>query len=132
MDKCEDCNKELKYSQVVWVRRDKPIDGDWNKPICADCYGNIYPGRKPSFLSQQRMEPDNVPIVFNIDRLDDTGYGITINKEYGSAYVHLRKSDPYESRVIRLDFHQLCNMVDEIRLAEKKEKNNRVLAGIDD
>ena len=73
-----------------------------------------------------------IPIVFNADRRDDTGYGLQMSKEYGDAYVYLEKHDPYENRMIRLDFSQVCSMVDEIRLAEKKEQNKRLHAGIED
>ena len=71
-----------------------------------------------------------VPIIFNVDLRDATGYGLAMWKKRGDAYVHLIKNDPYESRMIRLDFSQVCSMVDEIRIAERKEKNNRVNLGI--
>ena len=74
---------------------------------------------------------DNVPIVFKIDRRDDTGYGMMISKGLDSSQVFLRKDDPYESRTIRLDFNQLLNMLTELKTAEKKEMNQRVLLGIE-
>lgn len=73
---------------------------------------------------------DQVPIVFTIDRRDDTGYGMVVSKELGSPDVLLRKVDPYEDQLIRLDFRKLLGMLNQLNVAERKEKNNRVLLGI--
>jgi len=69
-------------------------------------------------------------MIFKIDRRDSTGYGLAMWKKYGGAYIVLEKNDPYEKRSIRLDFSQLCSMVDEIRIAERKENNIRLHSGI--
>lgn len=69
---------------------------------------------------------ENVPIIFSADKRDDTGYGLSAIKEMGDPYVRLTKCDPYETRVIRLDFHQLANMIDELRAAETAEFEKRV------
>ena len=69
-------------------------------------------------------------MLFQVDHRDDTGYGMTMTKNLGDPYIHLIKEDPYESRTIRLDFNVLCGMVDDIRKAEKKELNKRIILGI--
>ena len=69
---------------------------------------------------------DKVPIIFKVDRRDVTGYGLAISKELGAPYFILEKVDPYESRTIRLDFHQLLGLMKDIVIAEMKEKNKRI------
>ena len=75
---------------------------------------------------------DGIPMIFNVDRRDDTGYGMSISKGLGNPYFHLTKVDPYEMRVIRLDFHQLQAMLRELEIAERKEANKRLHVGIKD
>ena len=68
-----------------------------------------------------------VPIIFSVDRKNETGYGLAAFKELGDPYIHLTKEDPYETRVIKLNFNQLANMIDELRAAETEEFEKRVV-----
>ena len=75
---------------------------------------------------------DNVPLVLQIVHRDDKGNGMVLSKEFGAAYVTLEKIDPVQQRTIRLNFYQLLEMMKDLEIAERKEKNQRVLLGIDD
>lgn len=71
-----------------------------------------------------------VPMIFDIDRRDATGYGLKIQKRLGNDYCHLQINDPYELRQIRIDFVQLLGMVNEIDEAEQKEMTKRIDLGV--
>ena len=73
-----------------------------------------------------------IPMIFNVDRRDGTGYGMQLTKELGSPHLWLTVVDPYEKREIRLDFRQLLSMLKELVIAEQKEKNRRLHLGIRD
>ena len=74
---------------------------------------------------------NEVPVVFQTDKRNTTGYGLAISKKLGDPYFHLKIVDPYETRTIKLDFHQLLDMMNELKTAEKKELNKRIILGIE-
>ena len=66
-----------------------------------------------------------IPLIFRAN--DDV---IAISKEYGNADFIIVQKVSGESRLLRLDFEGLLNLMWKIRIEERKEKNKRVLAGI--
>ena len=62
-----------------------------------------------------------IPLVFQIDRRDGTGYGLVMSKKFGDPDVLIRKTDPHEDRIIKLDLIQLNNTLRDVLTAEHKE-----------
>ena len=62
-----------------------------------------------------------MPLVFQIDRRGNTGYGLIMSKKFGDPDVLIRKTDPHEDRIIKLDFIQMNNMIRDVLTAEHKE-----------
>lgn len=71
-----------------------------------------------------------VPLIF---RASDDVAGIEISKAYKSSkFVIVQTGADKRKQVFMGDFEKLLRLMWKIRIAEKKEKNKRVLAGIDD
>ncbi len=73
---------------------------------------------------------DKVPLILQVVRRDDKGNGMVLSKEFGGTFVALEITDLKEQVTINLDFNKLFGMMLQIKTAEKKEKNKRVLLGL--
>ncbi len=50
MEKCIECGVEIVEEEVVWIRKAPPVDGDWNKAQCMECWEKENPGREAVFI----------------------------------------------------------------------------------
>lgn len=72
---------------------------------------------------------DKVPLVLQIIRMDEKGNRLVLSKEVGEKFVAIELTDLKEQATINLNFYQLLGMMNELAIAEKKEKNKQVLLG---
>ena len=75
-------------------------------------------------ITQSAGEAMTTPLVF---RATDIETGITISKAYRGPYVFITQESPV---TLGFDFKKLLNLMRKIQIAERKEKNKRVLSGI--